>query len=185
VKKIIFLSIVVALFTGCVPKSNYKMSIYNLDVTVSDINSPKNNKVIMVKYPDVLGPIGGSRIYYKRDNETNYYLYSRWSGSLSSLIYKDILTSLQNSNRFKSVVGYNSSADANIVLEIQIIDFYHIVDKTTSYVKITIGIKYIDKNSGKIIKSRVYSYKKDIPIANAKNFVIISKEALKEFLSQL
>lgn len=181
-KKVTFF-ILLFILQGCIPKATHKLNSYDLYISNSNIQSIKTNKVIKIKYPTAIGSIGGSRIYYKRDNTTNYYLYSRWSNSLISMIYKDILTNLRG--RYKSVVGYDSSAKADILLETQIIDFYHILNRNNSYVKITINVRFIDSKSKKIVKEKLFSYKKEIATANAKNFVLSAKKTLREFIGDL
>ena len=183
-KKSILLLISIFLLTSCIPKSSHQINSYDLYIDINPKNNIKSNKVIKVKYPTALGPIGGSKIYYKRDGITSYYLYSIWSSSLTRLIYKDILLALQNSKKYKEVLGYNSSAKADIILETEIIDFYHIVDNNSSYAKITINIKYIDANSKKVIKSQTFTYKKYLKNANAKSFIEGAKTALREFLTK-
>jgi len=185
VKKIILLSLALVLITSCMPKATHKINSYDLSVNVNSTNYTKVNKVLKVKYPVALGAINSSRIFYKKGAITSYYLYSRWSNPLSRLLYKDILTTLQNSKRYKSVIGYSSSARADLSLEIEIIDFYHIVEDNSSYALITINVRYIDENTQKIIKQKRFSYKKYLAKADAKSFVAGAKEALKEFLQEL
>ena len=184
-RKFIYILISLLFFSGCIPKTTHTLKSYDLSVDADTKSYRKYNKVLLVKYPTVLGAIGGSRIYYKRDGVTSYYLYSTWSKSLSRLIYKDILENLQKSNRFKEVVGYDSSANANLILEISVVNFYHIVDKDSSYALITFSVKLIDARSYNVIKSKMFEYKKPLNEANAKSFVATSREVIKEFIRDL
>ncbi len=184
-RNITIIAIFAIILSGCIPKPVHTLKSYDLTINNNFKSNKKINKVLKVKYPTALGAIGSSKIYYKKDDITSYYLYSKWSDTLSRLIYKDILISLQNSKKYRSVIGYNSSAKADIILETQIVNFYHIIDNNSSYAQITINIKYIDANSQNIIKSKVFSYKIPVENKNAKSFVVAVKEVLKEFLAKL
>jgi len=177
---IIILSLILS---ACITKSPHILNSYDLDINIPNSSGYKNSKILEIEYPKALGAISSSRIYYKRGDTTNYYLYSRWSSSLNSMLYKDILKSMQNS-KYKNVIGYDSSANANLKLETQIIDFYHIVQKNNSYAQITISVKLIGSNN-KIIKSKIFRYKKEVATPNAHNFALSAKETLKEFLEEL
>ncbi len=182
--------IIVVIFTfllaGCIAKPTHTMSSYELHLEPAVTKSvSKGSKVIKIKYPTALGNLNSSRIFYKKDGKVSYYLYSKWSSALNRLIYKDILLALKNSNRYKDVLSYSSSAIADRYLEVEIIDFYHVVNANASYAKVAIDIKVIDAKSSKIVKTKSYRYKKDLNIANAQNFVNSAKEALREFLVDL
>jgi len=183
--KIVILFLVF-IITGCIPKPIHQMNSYDLYVKSSTIKSVfRNNKVLKVKFPIALGTLNSSRIFYKKDGITSYYLYNRWSSSLNRLIYRDILVSLQNNKKYKNVVSYSSSSKVDLYLEIEIIDFYHVVTKYNSYAKININVKFIDANNNNIIKSRTFEFKKYLESANAKSFVKGAKEALIELIENL
>jgi len=185
-RRVLLLTFIAFTISGCIPKATHEMSSYDLYISNStNRNSSKSNKILKVKFPIALATLNSSRIFYKKDGITSYYLYSRWSSSLNRLLYRDILLSLQKSNSYKDVIGYSSDARVDIYLETEIIDFYHIVEKESSYAKITINIKYIDAKSNNLIKSRTFDFKKYLDNANAKSFVNGAKEALREFLSNL
>ncbi len=175
----------IVIISGCSIKS-HKLSSYDLQTEVN-VHMQKRypNSVLMVKYPSSLGAFGGSRIYYKRDGLTSYYLYSQWSQSLNRIIYNQLLKELESSNLFKAVVGFNSGVKANMELETEILKFYHIVTDSGSYSNIEIVVKLIDANSKSVIKVKRFSYKDTIKEANAKEFVKKSEEALRRFIKEL
>ena len=173
------------LFGGCSIKT-HQLNSYDLQTDINlHTNKRYTNRVLMVKYPSSLGAFGGSRIYYKRDGLTSYYLYSQWSQSLNRMIYSQLLKSLEKSNKFKAVIGFNSSAKADVELETEVVNFYHIVTDNGSYAKIDIVVKLIDSNSKNIIKVKKFSYKEYMQEANAKEFVKKSKVAISKFIKSL
>ncbi len=175
--------ILTLLLGGC---SVHNINSYDLG-TSSIVTAPSRYeyKVLKVEFPSALDALGSSRIYYKRDGITSYYLYSSWEQSLNRLIYSKLIKSLESSGSFKSVVGYSSYAKADLVLETQILDFYHIVKGDESYADIKFSVKLIDESSGKILKDKIYSYNIKVKELNAKGFITAAQKAVNMFLEDL
>ncbi len=184
-KRVYIIIFVIFIFNGCIPKSKHQINLYNISQCANISGTTKVNKILKLRYPLSLGAFGGSRIYYKRGGLTSYYQYSRWSDSLNSMIYKSILETLLKSKKYKDVISYNSSIKADLVLEVNILDFYHIVDNNKSYLLVKIAIKLTDEKSAKLIKSKLFTYKKELKVANAKNLYKVAKELLNNFLIEL
>ena len=134
----------ILIITGCSVKTT-TLNSYDLSTSAS-VNSVKQHKnlVLKVKYPSALDALGSSKIFFKRDGVTSYYLYSQWSAPLNRLIYSQLIKNISASNVFKSVVGYSSEITANLNLETQIVDFYHTIDGESSYANISIKVILID-----------------------------------------
>ena len=179
-KKSILL-VTIFLISGCSVKTN-TLSSYDLS-SISNTISVKQHKniVLMVKYPSSLDALGSSKIFYKRDGVTSYYLYSQWSAPLNRLIYSQLVKNIATSNAFKSVVGYSSDVSPNINLETQILDFYHIVDGDSSYADISIKARLVDVKNDKIIKEKLFKYRLNVENLNAKSFISTAKKAIEEF----
>jgi len=179
-KKYILLSAIL-LINGCSIKTT-TLNSYDISSN-SDISSLRvhNNTVLMVNYPQSLDALGSSKIFYKRDGVTSYYLYSQWSAPLNRLIYSELIKSLTNSHTFKSVIGYNSDANSDLILETQIMDFYHIIENGNSYADISIKVRLIDAKKSNIIKEKIFKYKLKVDELNAKSFISIAKKAIEEF----
>ena len=183
-KKFIYLSAIL-IVTGCSVKTT-TLNSYDLS-TNANTSSLKvhNNAVLMVNYPVSLGAIGSSKIFYKRDGVTSYYLYSQWSAPLNRLIYSQLIKNLTNSTIFKSIIGYNSSANSDLILETQIIDFYHIVEGDNSYADISIKARLINAKNSNIIKEKLFRYRLNVDELNAKSFISTAKKAIAEFNKDL
>ena len=179
-KKSILLSTIL-LVTGCSVKTT-TLNSYDLS-TNSSISSVKQHKniVLKVKYPSALDALGSSKIFYKRDGVTSYYLYSQWSAPLNRLIYSQLVKNLSSSNVFKSVVGYSSEVNSDLILETQIIDFYNVVDGENSYADISIKVRLINTKNEKIVKEKLFHYSLNVDKLNAKSFISTAKEAVEEF----
>ncbi len=183
-KKTILLTTIL-LITGCSVKTTTLKS-YDLSSNVN-IASLKvhNNRVLMVNYPVSLDALGSSKIFYKRAGITSYYLYSQWSSPLNRLIYSQLIKNLTNAHIFKSVIGYNSEANSDVILETQIIDFYHIIDGDKSYADISIKARLINAKNSNIIKEKLFHYRLNVDKLNAKSFIATAKKAIAEFNKDL
>ena len=183
--KKIYLIITLFLLSGCIPKSPHKMNMYDIAINTHYISPTKSEKTVKLKYPNSLGGVGSSRIYFKRGGITSYYLYSRWSNSLNLMIYKNILNNLIASNKFKNVLEYNSVGKSDLLLEIDIIDFYHIVEKNRNYLECKIKVNVINAKDSNIIKSKLFNYQEDINKADAKHFYKKAVEVINKFTLEL
>ncbi len=181
-KKIITIALILIL-SGC---TSHTVNIYDLAANSVPAQSKRfKNRVLKVEFPSALGALGSSRIFYKRDGITSYYLYSRWSDTLNRLVYSQLKKALEESGSFKSVLAYNSSAKADIILETEIMDFYHVVKGNSSYADIKFSAKLIDSNSRKVIKSKIFSYKLKVDELNAKSFIKTAIKAVSLFIEEL
>jgi len=179
-KKTILLTTIL-LITGCSVKTN-TLNSYDLSINYSKVLVKKHkNRVLMIKYPSSLDALGSSKIFYKRDGITSYYLYSQWSAPLNKLLYSQLLKNITNENIFKSVVGYSSEVSPDLNLETQIIDFYHIVKGNISYADISIKVRLINAKNSKILKEKLFHYKLKVKKLNAKSFIATAKKAITEF----
>ncbi len=184
-KRRFLLYIFILLFmSGCIPKRE-TMHIYSLSVTSSHKASTKSNSTLKVNYPTSLNGVGGSRIYYSDNSRVGYYLYSRWSSSLNRMLYSNILANLQESGKYKYVVGYSSGAKADRELEVAILSFNHIIEGESSRTDIKIDAKLIDSKSGRVIKQKRFSYTTPLEAKSAAAFVKGAKEDMARFIDEL
>lgn len=182
--KTAFIIVLVLLLSGCIPKT-HKLSLYDLKVTSTQKAVSRKNITLKVNYPTALNALGGSRIYYNDNSRVGYYLYSRWSSSLNRIIYSDLIIDLLQSQKYRSVVGYSSSAHTDRELELSIVTFNHIIKNQESYTDISFNVKIIDNKSGKILKTKLFKYKSVVNEKNAQSFVKAAREDLKEFFNDL
>ena len=183
-KKYILLTTIL-IMTGCSIKTT-PLNSYDLSGN-SFISSAKEhkNRVLKVKYPSSLDALGSSKIFYKRDGVTSYYLYSQWSAPLNRLIYSQLVKNITASNRFKSVVGYSSEVSPDLNLETQIIDFYHVVEGENSYADISVKARLVNAKNAKIVKEKLFHYILNVENLNAKSFISTAKKAIEKFNQDL
>lgn len=180
----LIVTLIVLFLSGCIPKT-HTLSIYSLNEHSSVKADKVLNQTVKINYPNAINGLGGSRIYYNDNSKTGYYLYSRWSSSLNRMVYSNMLLNMQESSRYRYVVGYETSAKADRVLEVEILEFKHIINSEGSYAKASFNVRVIDSKSGRVLKSKVFRYTTALQEKNAAAFVMGSKENLKHFLNEL
>ena len=82
-------------------------------------------------------------------------------------------------------MGFRAKSGEDYRLEVVVNKFYHEIDSSGSWAVIDISFNLLDANTNKIIKSRVFSYKKPTPTVDANGYIVATKEALKELSSDL
>ena len=173
---------------SCAVKELKPIKRYDLTVdnTISNTTSRHKNKILKVAYPISLSMPLSYKIKYSYENgDSGYYLNSIYGSNLSQQLNGFIIRTLSKANIFKTVLPYQSNAIEDYRLEVVVNKFYHKIDSSGSWAVIDIGFNLLDANTNKIIKSRVFSYKKPTPTVDANGFIIATKEALKELSSDL
>jgi cholesterol transport system auxiliary component len=180
VKKVVSLSFLI-FFLGC---SEATLNTYTLSPKVyKKVNSSKfASKTLRVEYPKGIEDTMGTKIYYKDNNlKESFYLYSQWSKSLNRIIMGAIVDILRQSNLFKEVVDYSSTADVDYILETSIYNFEHEIKADKSFAKVKIQVRLLNSINNKIIKSKLFEYLIPCKSTDAKGFVEASNKALEKF----
>ena len=140
------------------------------------------NSVVRVDYPKGVEDTMGTKIYYQDGSlEESFYLYSQWSKSLNRIIMGAVVDILQQSNLFKRVVDYSSTADVDYILESSIREFEHKLEGNSSFASIIIEARLLDSTNHKIVKSKLFHYKEPCTTTDARGFVEASNGALERF----
>jgi cholesterol transport system auxiliary component len=180
--RIIFIAFLgIFYFYGC---GSQTLSTYTLSPKLYKkrvVSSEFKNKSLRVEYPKGIKDTMGTKIYYKNSNlQESYYLYSQWSRSLNRIIMASIVEILQNSNIFKMVVDYSSTADVDFTLESSVYKFEHRLDKGESFADISIEMRLLDATTNKVVKSKLFKYSTPCKSNDAKGFVEASNKSLEK-----
>jgi cholesterol transport system auxiliary component len=176
------------LLSGCALKEAPPMSYYSLnigDVPVVE-HSKYRDKVLKVAYPKPLTEKLTDKIsfsYSSRDR--GVYQNSQWSNTLEKLVEGNIITALQQSRLFKAVLPYSSTAGVDFRLESMIYDFSHHVRGDASYAVVSIEFALIDTYTGKLVKTKRFSYREDTPTTDARGYVEASNKILHRLAHDL
>ena len=185
-----YIVVLTFLLLGCTQAPSLK--VYSLDVPQIHVTqtSKYNTKVLKVTFPYSLREQISEKMnfsYAKSDYGT--YLNSQWSNNLSKLLQGTIIDVISSNKLFKAVLADTSTLKENYRLESNIFSFEHRVRAKASHAVVSIQFTLIDADSGKLVKSKRFSYQEPTPSTDAKGYaaatnVIIAKmsEDLLEWL---
>ena len=178
-----YFSMVALLFlvSGCAMKEAPPVKTFTLDAgkVPAAAASRYANKVLKVSYPQTLKQAITDRIAFSYSNsDRGYYQNSQWSNNLGKLIQGSIIEVLQQSGEFKAVLPYASTAGEDLRLESTVYDFSHHIRGEDSYAVVSIGFSLIDTDTGKLLKTRRFSYREPTPTVDAEGYVTAANRAL-------
>ena len=176
------------LISGCALKEAPPMNTYTLEVeNVSVIQHSKyRNKVLKVAYPQTLKEKVTDRMRFSySSNDSGVYQNSQWSNALEKLIQGSVITMLQESRMFKAVLPYASTAGEDLRLESMIYDISHHIRGKASYAVLSIEFALIDTSTGRLIKTKRFSYKEETPTVDARGYAEATNQALQRLSRDL
>lgn len=158
---------------GCsVKQSPIKTFTLHGDATQKAYSYKYKDETIKVAYPQGLKEKMGRNMQFSySDTEHGSYQNSQWSNTIGQLLQGTFIQTLQQSKLFRGVFSYTSTAQADYRLESTIFDFSHRVRGNTSYAMVSIQFALIDADSGKMVKSKLFSYAMPTVTTNAKGYV--------------
>ncbi|HIP61345.1 MAG TPA: hypothetical protein EYG98_02195 [Sulfurovum sp.] len=164
------------------------LKVYTLDIpqnsTVS--SSRLRAKTIKVTYPRSIEEKSNSKMRYSYSNaEQGTYNNSQWSNDIGKLLQGTLIQVLEESRLFRAVIPYASTIKEDYRLESNIFDFSHHVRGEASYAIVSIQFNLIDIDSGRLIKSKRFSYREMTPTTDAKGYVDATNKAISRLSRDL
>ena len=151
-----------ALSTGCATKQVPAVSTYTLEidenVAIKTRQEPVFPGVLKVLIPKSSASIMSRQILYQEKQYTeSSYLYSRWSEIPNKMIALKLLTYLNHSNLFKTVLPAYSKGKEDLILESNLSEFYHHINEDgSSSGRIRIKFYLIDVKNGRIVANKEF-----------------------------
>ena len=176
------------LLSGCSLKDSSPITEYTLSANpvASVSSSPYRNKAIKVTYPDSLKEKYSRNINYSYGlSDRGVYQNSQWINALPFLIEGSIIEALDQAHVFKGVLPFSSTVYEDYRLESTIYDFSHHVRGEESYAIVSIRFTLIDTKTGKMTKTRKFSYREITPTTNARGFVSAANVAMSKLSRDL
>lgn len=172
---------------GCSTKMS-PQKIYTLQTP--EVNSAYKksykNKTIMVMQPQSLKESMSQKMRFSYSpTEQGAYLNSKWSNDLGKLVQGTLIYTIQSSGMFKGVVSYGSTAQADYRLESTVFDFSHHVRGRASHAIVSIQFILVSTHTGKLIKSKRFSYSEATKTTNAEGYVEATDRALERLSKDL
>ncbi len=174
-------------FSGCSSKQT-PLKVYTLDVprVVETSSSQFRYKTIKVSFPQTLKEKISNKMHYSYSmNDQGNYLNSQWSNNIGKLLQGTIILALDQSRLFKGVLPYESTAGEDYRLESSIFDFSHYVRGTSSHAVVSIQFSLINTDTGKLVKTKRFTYKVATKTMDAKGYVEATNEAVGRLTKDL
>ena len=179
--KKLFLLVSLFVLSGCSLKEAAPLKVYTMDAgNISPVSySDHRHQTIKISYPQTLkDKLSNEMSYSYSGSERGEYRNSQWSNNIGKLIQGNIIQILVQSRIFKAVLPYASTAGEDLRLESTVFDFSHHVRGEASYAIVSIQFNLINTDSGKLIKTKRFSYKENTLTLDAKGYVEASNRAM-------
>ncbi len=185
--KYIALSIMLVIgLLGCTKEPALK--VYSLDIpAVGAVHSSTyKNKSIKVAYPQSLkDQISQKMNFSYSSSDRGSYQNSEWSNNVSKLLQGTFIETLDSSRIFKAVLFDTSTAKEDYRLESTVFAFNHSVRDTESYALVSVQFNLIDTNTGRLVKSKRFSYRETTPTVDAQGYVTATNVAVERLSKDL
>ena len=178
--------VLVMVMVGCTQAPT--MKVYSLDVPkiTAVATSPYKTKVVKVTFPYSLREQVTEKMNFSySDSDYGTYLNSEWSNNMSKLLQGTIIDVLSNSKLFKAVLADTSTLKENYRLESNIFTFEHRVRGKASYADVSMQFTLIDADTGKLVKSKRFSYTEPTPTVDAKGYAIATNRVMHQLSQDL
>lgn len=176
------------LLSGCSLKESAPITEYTLSADpVTPVSSSRyRNKAIKVTYPDSLKEKLSRDINYSYSlSDRGVYQNSQWVNSIPRLIQGSVIEALDQSHIFKGVLPFSSTVYEDYRLESTVYDFSHHVRGEESYAIVSIRFTLIDTSTGRMTKTRRFSYKEYTKTTDARGFVAAANVAMSQLTRDL
>ena len=164
------------------------LKVYSLDVPkVQKVNhSAYKQKVIKVSFPQSLREQMSQKMNFSYShNDYGTYMNSEWSNHMSKLLQGTVIDVLDSSKLFKAVLPDTTTLKVNYRLESNIFAFEHQVRGEASHSIISIQFTLIDANTGKLVKSKRFTYKEATPSTDAQGYARATNIAMDRLSKDL
>ena len=175
-----------SVFLGCTKAPALKVFTLEVPHVQASPNSIFSGKTIKVTYPQSLRENMSQKMNFSYSTyERGTYQNSEWSNHLSKLLQVTIIEVLDDSQLFKAVFSDTSSLKVNYRLESNIFAFEHRVRAKQSQAIISMQFTLIDGDTGKLLKSKKFSYKEPTLSLDAEGYVIATNRVLNRLSQDL
>ena len=149
------------------------LKVYTLDVPQTGISqtSQYHTKSIKITYPQSLREQMSQKMNFSYSvNDRGTYQNSEWSNNMSKLLQGTLIDVFDRSRLFKAVLSDTSTLKENYRLESNIFAFEHRVRGEQSHSVLSIQFALINADTGKLVKSKRFSYQEPTLSTDAKGY---------------
>lgn len=171
---------------GCTKQPALK--VYSLDTpAVSTVHGNMyKNKTIKVTYPQSLKNKITQKMNFSYSSiESGTYQNSEWSNNMRKLLQGTFVEVLDKSKLFKAVLSDTSTVKEDYRLESNIFAFEHSVRGTASNAVVSIQFNLISTETGRLVKTKRFTYKETTPTTDAKGYVTATNRVIVKLSEDL
>jgi len=186
IQKYISAFAILMMFSACSKAPALK--IYTLDVPQTEVakQSPYYSKTIKVTYPQSLREQISQKMNFSYSmSDRGTYQNSEWSNNMSKLLQGTLIDVLDKSRLFKAVLSDTTTLKENYRLESNIFAFEHRVRGESSHAVVSIQFTLIDADTGKLVKSKRFSYQEPTPSTDAKGYAMATNAVMARLSKDL
>jgi len=164
------------------------LKVYSLDVPkVQKVShSSYQHKVVKVSFPQSLREQMSQKMNFSYShNDYGTYTNSEWSNHMSKLLQGTVIDVLDSSKLFKAVLPDTTTLKVNYRLESNIFAFEHQVRGEASHSIISIQFTLINADTGKLAKSKRFTYKEATLTKDAQGYASATNTAMDKLSKDL
>lgn len=173
--------------SGCSSKqAPLKVYTLNAPTVVKTSSSTFKYKTIKVMYPQSLKEKISQKMRYSYSSaEQGVYQNSQWSNNIGKLLEGTFIQLLDESSLCKGVLSYSSTAEEDYRLESTIFSFSHQVRGEESHAFVSIQFSLVNTDTGKLVKTKRFTYKVATKTMDAKGYAEATNEAVERLSKDL
>lgn len=158
-------------FIGCSKAPILNVYSLNVPKVQTETTRAYKHKSIKVSYPQSIREQMSEKMQFSyAANDRGIYQNSQWSNDMNRLLQGVFIEVLDGSRLFKVVLSDMSTLQENYRLESTIFDFEHQVRGEDSYAIVSIQFTLISADTGRLVKSKRFSYQERTPTTDAKGY---------------
>ncbi len=166
-------------FIGCSKAPILNVYSLNTPQIQTEMTNAYKHKSIKVTFPQsIKEPMSEKMHFSYATNDRGTYQNSQWANNMSRILQGIFIEVLDSSNLFKIVLSDMSTLKENYRLESNIFDFEHQVRGTHSYAFVSIQFTLINADTGRLVKSKRFSYKEPTATTDAKGYSIATNRVI-------
>lgn len=184
-KEFVWISICIGLI-GCSTAPALKVYRLHVPSIESTQGSKYQYKSIKVTYPQSLREQMSQKMNFSYSHSNaGTYQHSEWSNDISKLLQGTFIEVLENAKLFKVVLSNTSTLKENYRLESNIFAFEHRVRGEESHAIVSIQFTLINADTGKLVKSKRFSYAEATLTLDAQGYAEATNVAIERLSKDL
>ena len=178
--------VIAVVFIGCSKAPVINVYRLNVPQVQTESTSVYKDKSIKVSFPQSLKePMSEKMLFSYAENDRGAYQNSQWSNNLGRILQGTFIEVFDRSRLFKIVLSDMSTLEENYRLESTIFDFEHQVRGRDSYAVVSIQFTLINADTGRLVKSKRFSYQEPTPTTDAKGYAIATDRVIVKLSQDL